>query len=98
MNEVLRMIPVPNTFRLCTKDYAVPGTDFTIPKGTKVIIPIVSDQISMCHAISYIMKGGLHFDEDIWEEPDVFKPERWSPENKAKIPSVAFQPFGFGPR
>ena len=40
----------------------------------------------------------MHFDEEIWEEPDVFKPERWSPENKAKIPSVAFQPFGFGPR
>merc|ERR550517_1833525 len=86
MNEFLRMMPVPNTFRMCTKDYAVPGTDFTIPKGTKVVIPI----------------GGLHFDEEIWEEPDVFKQERWSPENKAKIPSVtgsvAFQPFGFGPR
>ena len=39
------MIPVPNTFRMCTKDYAVPGTDFTIPKGTKVIIPIVSEQL-----------------------------------------------------
>ena len=45
MNEVLRMIPVPNTFRMCTKDYAVPGTSFTIPKGTKVIIPIVSEQL-----------------------------------------------------
>ena len=42
MNEFLRMMPVPNTFRMCTKDYAVPGTDFTIPKGTKVVIPIVS--------------------------------------------------------
>ena len=39
------MIPVPNTFRMCTKDYVVPGTDFTIPKGTKVIIPIVSKQL-----------------------------------------------------
>ena len=48
MNEFLRMMPVPNTFRLCTKDYAVPGFDFTIPKGTKVIIPIVSGQLSMC--------------------------------------------------
>ena len=91
------MIPVPNTFRMCTKDYAVPGTDFTIPKGTKVIIPIVSEQL-LKFSKSYILKGGLHFDEEIWEEPDVFKPERWSSENKAKIPSVAFQPFGFGPR
>jgi len=82
MNEFLRMMPVPNTFRHCTKDYVVPGTDFTIPKGTKIIIPI----------------GALHYDEEIWEEPEVFKPERWSPENKGNIPSVAFQPFGFGPR
>ena len=50
MNEFLRMMPVPNTFRMCTKDYAVPGTDFTIPKGTKVVIPIVSTgQRSDCY-------------------------------------------------
>jgi len=82
MQEFLRMMPVPNTFRLCTKDYAVPGKDFTIPKGTKVIIPI----------------GALHYDEEIYEEPEVFKPERWSLEFKGNVPSVAFQPFGFGPR
>ena len=49
MNEFLRMMPVPNTFRHCTKDYAVPGTDFTIPKGTKIIIPIVSGKLSMVY-------------------------------------------------
>ena len=52
MNEFLRMMPVPNTFRHCTKDYAVHGTDFTIPKGTKIIIPIVSVKLSMFYIAS----------------------------------------------
>ena len=30
------------TARLCTKNWTVPGSDFTIPKDTRVIIPIVS--------------------------------------------------------
>merc|ERR1719341_2310238 len=63
MNEFLRMMPVPNTFRHCTKDYVVPGTDFTIPKGTKIIIPI----------------GALHYDEEIWEEPEAFQPFGFGP-------------------
>ena len=58
MNEVLRMIPVPNTFRMCTKDYAVPGTDFTIPKGTKVIIPIVSEQL-LTFSLKLHHEGGV---------------------------------------
>ncbi|GFS74159.1 cytochrome P450 3A1 [Nephila pilipes] len=41
----------------------------------------------------------LHRDPELWG-PDVneFKPERFSPENKAKIHPMAFQAFGAGPR
>ena len=37
------MNPVVLTGRQCNKDFRVPGTDLTIPEGTKVMIPIVSE-------------------------------------------------------
>ena len=33
------------TARLCTKSWAVPGSEFVIPADTRVIIPIVSLQV-----------------------------------------------------
>ena len=39
--EGIRMNPVMYTFRECVKPYKVPGSEHTIPKGTRVIIPIV---------------------------------------------------------
>ncbi|XP_022082457.1 uncharacterized protein LOC110974856 [Acanthaster planci] len=40
----------------------------------------------------------LHYDEQYWENPSNFDPERFSPENKATIKPCTFLPFGFGPR
>lgn len=40
----------------------------------------------------------LHRDERWYPEPLKFDPERWSPENEAKIPRYAYVPFGAGPR
>lgn len=53
-----------------------------IPKGLSIMIPI-----------SY-----MHYDPDVWEQPEAFDPERFSPENKAHIDPTSFQPFGKGPR
>ena len=51
--------------------------------------------ISYCQLIA---KVGLHFDPKYWENPWKFDPERFSAENKGKIDSIVYQPFGAGPR
>ncbi|XP_053317321.1 cytochrome P450 3A9-like [Spea bombifrons] len=54
----------------------------TIPKGTVTMIP------------AYV----LHMDPEIWPEPEEFRPERFSKENKAIQNPYTFLPFGDGPR
>jgi cytochrome P450 len=39
-----------------------------------------------------------HRADDLWKEPLKFFPERFLPEEKKKIPSGAYYPFGLGPR
>jgi cytochrome P450 len=39
-----------------------------------------------------------HRAEDLWEDPEVFRPERFMGESKKKIHPGAFYPFGLGPR
>lgn len=40
----------------------------------------------------------LHRHRRLWEEPDLFAPERFAPERRATIPRFAYLPFGAGPR
>ena len=41
----------------------------------------------------------LHRDTTIWgDDPEAFDPDRFSPENRAKIPPNAYKPFGTGQR
>ncbi|KAI8515236.1 Cytochrome P450 3A4 [Branchiostoma belcheri] len=53
-----------------------------IPAGTIVNIPVYP----------------IHYDEDIWPEPERFRPERFSKEEKEARDPYAYLPFGSGPR
>lgn len=70
--------PVPQLIRTASKDYKVPNTDFTIPKGTLTFIPVYA----------------IHMDPDIYPEPEKFDPERFSEENKRDRHQMAYLPFG----
>ena len=37
-------------------------------------------------------------DPRFYDQPDVFRPDRWTPEFKAALPKFAYFPFGGGPR
>lgn len=88
VEESLRMWSVAVAIdRLCVQDFelppALPGDKpFVVKKGTYVWFPIY----------------GIHRDPKYFEKPDEFYPERFLAENKKKLNTNAYIPFGLGPR
>ena len=80
--ESSRLGAFPFVFRTCTKDYKMPESDFVVPKGTPISIPIY----------------GFHMDPKFYPEPEKFDPDRYSAENKSNLVAGTFMPFGQGPR
>ncbi|KAF2893764.1 hypothetical protein ILUMI_12409 [Ignelater luminosus] len=81
--ETLRKYPVlPFLDRICANDYKLPDTDLVVEKGTPVYIPV----------------SGIHYDPEFYTEPEKYDPERFSEENRGRIPNFAHLPFGGGPR
>ena len=60
----------------------MPGTNFVVPKGTPVYIPIL----------------GFHMDAKYFTNPENFDPDRFSAENKDNMTSGSYMTFGQGPR
>ncbi|KAI3353343.1 hypothetical protein L3Q82_019885 [Scortum barcoo] len=54
----------------------------TIPKDIIVMVPVYA----------------LHRDAELWPEPEEFRPDRFSKQNKQSINPYTYLPFGFGPR
>jgi cytochrome P450 len=53
-----------------------------VKAGTSIILPIYA----------------IHRHARRWEDPNVFDPDRFSPEREAQIPRYQYMPFGAGPR
>lgn len=87
VSEALRKRPsFPATLRNCSKDYLLKdeenGKSYKIKTGTTVFIPFEE----------------MHLDPKYFPEPNNFDPYRFSDENKSKIQSGTYMPFGIGPR
>ncbi|XP_031624600.1 probable cytochrome P450 6a20 [Contarinia nasturtii] len=83
INETLRKHPpASNLARMATSNYKLPNSNYTVPEGMMVIIPVY----------------GIHHDPEIYENPEKFDPNRFTPEQIQQRPSCTFLPFGEGPR
>ncbi|XP_054091078.1 uncharacterized protein LOC105219723 [Zeugodacus cucurbitae] len=81
--ETLRKYPInPYIERVSNEDYETAVAGSVIYAGTKVLIPIEA----------------IQHDPEIFPEPEKFKPERFETEKIARRHSMAWLPFGEGPR
>ncbi|CAG5053663.1 unnamed protein product [Parnassius apollo] len=83
LNEAMRIHPaVGYLTRECVRDTVLPVGNIKVNKGTKIFSPIYE----------------YHHDPNIFPNPKVFKPERFSRENRSTLPNNVFMPFGKGNR
>ncbi|KAL0808584.1 hypothetical protein ABMA28_013026 [Loxostege sticticalis] len=80
LSESLRLHPTVSTLdRYPLTDYQIPNTDLVLKKGTPIFISMY----------------GLHGDARYFEDPEMFKPERFDSD---RVVSDAYIPFSIGPR
>ncbi|XP_013115326.2 probable cytochrome P450 308a1 [Stomoxys calcitrans] len=85
--ETLRLHPpMMALLKQCTKSFEMPpqsgdGESFLVPEGMIFVVPVKA----------------VHYDNDIYPDPLVFKPQRFM-QDKDKLPSCSFLGFGEGPR
>jgi cytochrome P450 / NADPH-cytochrome P450 reductase len=83
LEETLRLLPTAPAFTRRPYKDAVLGGKYKIDADRGVVV----------------LTGMLHRDQKIWgDDPETFDPDRFSPENRAKIPPNAYKPFGTGQR
>lgn len=67
---------------MCENDYKIEKWNLTIEKGVLVIIPT----------------SAINMDPEIYPNPEVFDPDRFTPQQIESRHSMAFLPFGEGGR
>src|ERR1700729_597950 len=83
LDETLRLWPTAPAFSRRPYKDIVLGGKYEVHAGTGIVV----------------LTGMLHRDPKIWgDNPEAFDPDRFSPENRAKIPPNAYKPFGTGQR
>ncbi|XP_059048251.1 cytochrome P450 6B6-like [Achroia grisella] len=81
--ESMRMFPsLGNLNRVCSRQYTIPELNVTIDPGVKIIIPIEA----------------IQNDEQYFDNPKEFRPERFTPEAIKSRHHYTYLPFGEGPR
>lgn len=68
--------------RRATVDYKIPQTGTLVEKDTLIIVPI----------------DAIHHDSQIYPDPQIFDPKRFTPEAINARHQCAYLPFGDGPR
>lgn len=83
VKESLRMCPPLGILnRECTRRYTIPGLNLTIDPGVKIAVPIQA----------------IHMDDKYYDNPEQFRPERFTPEEMKTRHKYVYMPFGEGPR
>lgn len=83
LQEVLRLYTIiPFITRISCKDFYIEETGQLIPANTVTLIPL----------------SIMNRNEQIWDEPNIFKPERFLENNIHSFPKKGYFPFGYGTR
>ncbi len=83
ISETLRLYPpLLRLEREAMEDIDLDNSNVKIPKGVIVEIPVYA----------------IHHDSEFYENPFVFNPDRFMPENRSNITPYSYIPFGAGPR
>ncbi|XP_076224306.1 cytochrome P450 6A1-like [Nomia melanderi] len=80
--ETLRKYSPVAIMRKTIEDYTFEDSKIWVPKGTRVFIPA----------------NGVHYDPDIYPNPEVFDINRFTQDEVSKRHPMHFLPFGDGPR
>jgi len=83
ISETLRLYPPAfKLSRISETNYKLRDTGVTIPKGMTLSVPVYA----------------MHRDPELFQNPEHFNPDRFSPEQRAKQIPYSYMPFGAGPR
>lgn len=82
LRETLRLHPTAPAFGLKPSEDVVLSDRYRIAKGQTTMVILPN----------------LHRDEQVWDSPESFDPERFAPGRLEQIPDFAWMPFGHGER